>query len=196
MAGTRGDTTVVVVCLTDEPEQEAELKRAAGPIPVVFYDGAPDGCLPIVPTYAQALQEIDADFFVFAHQDIRGDITAWVQNALDVMGVHDLAAVIGWPKGKGTLWRDAKEPTTVRICDECCFGFYKSSGFYFDPRLLWTSYSHDLCGQAVDKGGRAFVAPNGIGHAQHRHGPWFLKSGIYQKEQAYIRAKWGDVLSR
>jgi len=194
MAGPRGSVRVVCVTLSDEPDQAAELTQACNPIPLYIYDGAPKPCTPIVTVYAHALDTIDADFFVFAHQDVRGNIPQWVQNGIDVMDRGDLLGVIGWRPGKPTLWRNTTEPTTINTCDECCFGLYKASLYTFDPRLKWTSYSHDLCHQATSSGHRALVVPNKIGHAQHRHGPWFVATGIYQNEQAYVRAKWRGIL--
>ena len=195
MAGPRGPVRVVAVCLSDEADQAEELSEAAAPIPVYFYDGKPKPCTGIVQVYAHAITHIDADFFVFAHQDVRGNIPQWVQNGLDVMAEGDLLGVIGWRPGKPTLWRNTTEPTTIRTCDECCFGFHKASGLYFDHRLIWTSYSHDLCLQAASNGNRALVVPNQIGHSKHRHGPWFVSQGFYHKDQAYIAAKWRDLLS-
>ena len=194
MAGLRSPTKVTVVCLTDEHDQAEELRESAAPIPVIFYDGKPKPCIPIVQVYAHALDSIDADFFVFAHQDVRGNIPQWVQNGIDAMNQGDLLGVIGWRPGKPTLWRNTTEPTTINTCDECCFALYKDGGLKFDPRLRWTSYSHDLCHQATSAGNRALVVPNSIGHAQHRHGPWFVATGIYQQEQAYVRSKWRGIL--
>jgi len=193
MAGLRGSVRVVCICLSDEPQQAAELKLACDPIPLFLYDGAPKPCTPIVAVYASALASIDADFFVFAHQDVRGNIPQWVQNGLDVMDRGDILGAIGFRPGRPTLWRNTTEPTTISTCDECCFALYKASGYTFDPRLHWTSYSHDLCLRAASSGHRALVVPNGIGHAQHRHGPWFVSSGIYQNEQAYLSAKWCGI---
>lgn len=192
MAGLRGPARVVVVCLSDEDDQAAELVEAAAPIPVIFYDGKPKPCTPIVQVYAQALEEIDADFFVFAHQDVRGNIPAWVQNGLDAMGQHDFLGVIGWDKHGNQFWGNTTETTVIDKCDECCFAFYKDSGLSFDPKLHWTNYSHDLCYRTTCAGFRALCVPNNIGHAQHRHGPWFVSQGFYYKDQAYVRAKWAD----
>ena len=194
MAGLRGSVRVVVVCLSDEEDQAAELKKAAGSIPVYFYDGKPKPCTPIVRIYEGALREIDADFFVFAHQAVRGDIQAWVETGLQYLHRRDVLALIGWRPGLQTLWRDTVEPTPVSTCDECCFGFYRASGLTFDPKLQWTNYSQEICLQASAHDGIALVVPNNLGHAQHRYGPWFVKSGIYQKERAYVLSKWRGVV--
>lgn len=196
MSGIRGPAKVVAVCEWNDPQHLEKLRDSCDPIPLYEYHGVPLYTFPIVPTYNRALQEIDADFFIFVHQDAWGDFPSMIRNALQVMQQYDLVGAIGkTPKGK-TFWRNTWTPTPVYMLDECAFGFFKDSGYTFDPKLLWTNYSQDLCFRTHRNDATVWVVPNSIGHAYHQHGPWFVKQGFYYKEGNYVRAKWRDVIEK
>lgn len=155
------------------------------------YDGRntlPQG---IVGIYNQALKEIDAQFFLFVHQDFRGLIPQFIETSIDFMGPKDVIGAIGKTEKNTPVWRHNGDPIEVETLDECCFGFFKASGYTFDPKLIWTNYSQDICMLAKSKGGKVWVPPNNTGHAQHKWGPWFINEGHFKKERAYLGRKWG-----
>lgn len=190
LSGIRGPAKVVAVCEWNDPDHLQKLRQSCGPIPLYEYHGVPLHTFPIVATYNRALQEIDADFFLFVHQDAWGDFPTMLHNALQVMDQHDLVGAIGQTTKGQTFWRNTPTPTPVSMVDECAFGFYKDSGLSFDPALKWTNYSQDLCFRIHSLHATVWVVPNAIGHAYHQHGPWFVESGHYHKERAYVHKKW------
>ncbi|MBA7651545.1 hypothetical protein ES703_59364 [subsurface metagenome] len=173
------------------PEIVETLRKSCGIESLITYPGKPPPTHGIVGTYNQALKNIDADFFLFCHQDVAGDIPAFIEASLKFMGPKDVVGAIGKTEKNTPVWRHNEAPIEVETLDECCFGFYKNSGYTFDPKLLWTNYSQDICLLAKSKGGKVWVPPHNIGHAQHRWGSWFKTQGYFGKERAYLSKKWG-----
>lgn len=185
------DTKAVVVCLWSHEDIFNTLLKSCGQLPTATLDSRTVPGQDIVWFYNKALQEIYADFFLFCHQDVAGDIPAFIEQSLKFAGPKDIVGAIGKTKKNASVWRHNGDPIEVQTLDECCFGFYRNSGYTFDPQLHWTSYSQDICLLARSQGAKVWVPPNNIGHAHHRWGPWFIEQGHFQKEHRYVRHKWG-----
>ena len=168
------------------------LQKSCADLTLVTFPGNPTPPEGIVGIYNKALANIDADFFLFCHQDVAGDIPAFIDTSLEFMGPLDVVGEIGKDMDGTTTWRHDGAPIEVGTLDECAFGFYKDSGYTFDPKLIWTNYSQDICMLAKSKGGKVWVPPHNLGHAQHKWGPWFVKEGYFHKELAYLKKKWGQ----
>jgi len=185
--------STIIICLAENDALFSTLQKSAGDIQIIRYDGVALIHHNIVATYNHALDTLSADFFLFCHQDVQGDLVAFLQNALPATGRLDIVGAIGKTLEGTTLWRNTLAPTDVATLDECCFGFFAKSRYRFDTKLKWTNYSQDLCCRARANGHRAIVVPNSIGHARHKWGPWFVEQGFYQREHAYLTNKWGPT---
>ena len=191
LAGTRSYPKIAIICLWSHPELLSALTVSCRPMPVTPYDGRHGVDGGIVATYNHALQTIEADFFLFCHQDVAGNVPQLIETSIDFIGPKDVVGAIGKTKKNASVWRHDGDPVEVQTLDECCFGFYKKSGYTFDPQLRWTNYSQDICLLAHSQGGKVWVPPNNIGHAQHKWGHWFIKQGHFAKELTHVRHKWG-----
>jgi len=184
--------TVAIICMYSDLTLVNRLVNSCRPLSVALYNGfnpPPGG---IVSVYNLALSSIKADFFLFCHQDVLGSIHSFISLCLEFPPGPDVFGCVGKSFSNNTFWTNVSQPSEVSTLDECLFGFFSNHGLAFDPKLTWTNYSQDLCCLSRSLGGKTYVIPNNIQHYPGIHHSFFIKSGFFKNELAYVHKKWGS----
>jgi len=184
--------TVAIICMYSDLILVNRLLNYCKPFSIALYNGSKPPPGGIVSVYSLALSSIKADFFLFCHHDIKGSIRDFISLCLKFSPNPNIYGCVGKSFANNTLWANTKHPTQVSTLDECLFGFFSNQGLFFDPKLIWTNYSQDLCCLSRSLGGEAYVIPNNIQHGPSTHSSFFTKSGVFNKELAYVHKKWGS----
>ncbi len=184
--------TVAIVCMYSDQLLVNRFVNCCKPLSVALYNGSNPPPGGIVQVYNLALSVIKADFFLFCHHDILGSIPKFILSCLKLPPGPNIYGCVGKSFANHTLWTNTTQPTEISTFDECLFGFYSNFGFSFDPNLVWTNYSQDLCCLSRSKGGKSIIIPNSIQHSPGIHHHFFTKSGYFKNELAYVHKKWGS----
>jgi len=181
----------VVVALSNNKDYLDSLMVNCGKLKVRIFDGTKPENQHITKVYNQALDEEDAAYFFFAHQDLIGDIESFVETAMATGDKRDVIGVVGKQYLIEIWGKDTQHIEQVDTLDECGFGFWKEAGYRFDEKLTWTNYSQDICLQAKANGGKSLVIPSNVDHVGITK-QWFWDNGYFAKEYYYIKKKWGN----
>jgi len=184
--------SIAIVCMYSDIPLLNRFLQSCKPLSVAIYNGSNPPPGGIVQVYSLALSSITADFFLFCHHDIYGDIPSFLKNCLSLPPGPNIYGCVGKTSRGATFWTNTTQPVEVSTLDECLFGFFSNYGFSFDPKLLWTNYSQDLSCLSRSKGGKTFVIPNSIKHSPGIHHAFFVKSGHFRSELSYVHKKWGS----
>jgi len=183
--------TVAIICMYSDQTLVDRLINCCKPLSVALYNGSKPPPGGIVQVYNLALSSINSDFFLFCHQDVFGSIRDFILSCLKFLPNPNIYGCVGKSFSNNTLWTNVIQPTEVSTLDECFFGFFSNYSLSFDPNLIWTNYSQELCCLSRSLGGKTFVIPNNIQHSPNIHQSFFIKSGFFKRELAYVHKKWG-----
>ncbi len=183
--------SVAVICMYSKIDLFNRLINYCKPFSVAGYNGIDPPPGGIVEVYNLALSTIKADFFLFCHHDVFGDISNFILSCLEFPPGPNIYGCIGKSFSNKTLWTNTTQPTEVSTFDECLFGFFSDQRLIFDSKLVWTNYSQDICCLSRSIGGKSIVFPNSIKHSPNIHSHYFAKSGFFKNELAYVHKKWG-----
>lgn len=183
--------SVAIICMYSKLSLFNRLVNHCKSFSVAGYDGTTPPPGGIVQVYNLALSTIKADFFLFCHHDVFGDIPNFILSCLEFSPGPNIYGCVGKSFSNNTLWTNTTQPTEVSTLDECLFGFFFDQRLVFDSKLIWTNYSQELSCLSRSLGGKTYVIPNNIRHFPNIHSSFFAKSGIFKSELAYVHKKWG-----
>ena len=199
----------VVVAVNDDDVLEQNLKRSplisSGTAQLRIYRN----CRSIAEAYNAGLRETEAEYVVFAHQDVYFP-KSWAGNlasaidfldktdptwaVLGVYGVQDGGRHIGtvWSSGLGSLLHQSPgRPQLVVSLDELAVVVRRSSGVHFDAHLPnFHLYGTDIVLTARSIGRTAYAAHLPVIHNSR---PNVLGRG-YMSSYLYMQRKWWSRL--